>query len=127
MIVKAIIRIYERTDDIEGVECVTGETVTETDLSIAVTECIGPTATCGCVELELDLALESCALCKIVKERLEVIATEALLCIVNGRTVNDGDVLGCIVAVLVCVCSQLSDSSIELLFCKIGGEGDDRG
>ena len=119
VIVKRFFGVNECANDIEGVERVTGEAVTETDLSSTGTECLCPLRTSGSVELNLDLAFKSGTCSKVVKNGLEVVSSESLLVVINGRTVNKSDILSSIVAVVICICSKDCDSSLHLLLSKV--------
>ena len=120
MVVQAVLGVDERADDVEGIEGVTGEAVAEADLGCAGTECLSPLSACGSVEDDLDLALKSGAGSQTVQDLLEVVSAESLLVGIGGSTVDQGDVLGSIVAVLLGVRKQLVDSGLHLLLGQSG-------
>ena len=115
MVVEVVIGVNECADDIEGVKCVTGEAVTETDLSCTGTECFCPLCTCGSVEYNVDLVFQSGALGQVIQNVLQVGSSKSLLIGIGRRTVNQSDVLRRIVAVLLGICKQNLDSSINSL------------
>ena len=120
MVVEIVIGVNECADDTEGVERVAGEAVAEADLGLAASERVGPFGTCGCVEYDVDLVFKSGSLGKVIENVLDVVGSESLLIVINGRTVNEGDVLGCVIAVLVGIVCELFDGCSDLLFCKSG-------
>ena len=93
MIVQVIFVVSKCADDVEGVECVTGEAVTETDLSSTGTECLCPLSACGCVEYNLNFAFDSGADDQRIDNALDVCSSFSLLSSVGGRTVDNGDVV----------------------------------
>ena len=120
MVVEIVIGVNESADDIEGVEGVAGEAVSEADLGLAASERAGPFGTCGCVEYDVDLVFKSGSLGKVIEDILNVVGSEPLLIVINGRTVNEGDVLGCVIAVFVGIVCEFFDGSSDLFFCKSG-------